>query len=47
MHTTFKGMAERGKCSMVWFFGFKLHNIIDDRVEILSIMFTPVNVDYR
>ena len=25
IHKTFKGLAERGKCSMGWFFGFKLH----------------------
>ena len=31
IHKTFKGIAERGKCSMGWFFGFKLHLIINDR----------------
>lgn len=25
IHKTFKGLAERGKCSMGWFYGFKLH----------------------
>ena len=25
IHKTFKGIAQRGKCSMSWFFGFKLH----------------------
>ena len=24
MHKTFKGIAQRGKCSMGWFFGLKL-----------------------
>ena len=47
IHKTFKGLAERGKCSMGWFFGFKLHLIINDRGEILSFMFTPGNVDDR
>ena len=31
IHKTFKGLAERGKCSMGWFFGFKLHLIINDK----------------
>ncbi len=30
---------------MGWFFGFKLHLIINDKEEILSFMFTPGNVD--
>ena len=30
-----------------WFFGFKLHLIINDRGEILNFMFTPGNVDDR
>ena len=28
IHKTFKGIAQRGKCSMGWFFGFKLHLIV-------------------
>ena len=40
IHKTFEGLAERGKCSMGWFFGFKLHLIIDDKGEILNFMFT-------
>lgn len=47
IHKTFEGLAERGKCSMGWFFGFKLHLIINDRGEILNFMFTPGNVDDR
>ena len=47
MHKTFKGLAGRGKCSMGWFFGFKLHLIINDKGEILNFMFTPGNVDDR
>ena len=45
IHKTFEGLAERGKCSMGWFFGFKLHLIINDKGEILNFMFTPGNVD--
>ena len=40
-------IAERGRCSMGWFFGFKLHLIINDKGEILNFMFTPGNVDDR
>jgi hypothetical protein len=47
IHKTFEGLAERGKCSMGWFFGFKLHLIINDKGEILNFMFTPGNVDAR
>ena len=47
IHKTFEGLAERGKYSMGWFFGFKLHLIINDKGEILNFMFTPGNVDDR
>lgn len=47
IHKTFEGLAERGKCSMGWFFGFKLHLIINDKGEILNFMLTPGNVDDR
>ena len=47
IHKTFEGLAERGKCSMGWFCGFKLHLIINDKGEILNFMFTPGNVDDR
>ena len=32
---------------MGWFFGFKLHLIINNKGEILNFMFTPGNVDDR
>ena len=47
IHKTFEGLAERGKSSMGWLFGFKLHLIINDKGEILNFMFTPGNVDAR
>ena len=47
IHKTFEGLAERGKYSMGWSFGFKLHLIINDKGEILNFMFTPGNVDER
>ena len=35
IHKTFEGLAERGRCSMGWFFGFRPHLIINDKGEIL------------
>ncbi len=43
----FKGMAAKGQCSIGWFFGFKLHLIINDKGEILDFMLTQGNVDDR
>ena len=47
VHKTFEGLATRGKCSLGWFFGFKLHLVINDKGEILNFMFSPANVDDR
>ncbi|WP_087870441.1 IS982 family transposase, partial [Bathymodiolus platifrons methanotrophic gill symbiont] len=46
-HKTFKEVAQRGKSSTGWFYGFKLHIIVDDRGEILSFSITKGNVDDR
>ena len=46
-HKTFKGIAEKGQCSIGWFYGFKLHLIINDKGEILDFILTPGNVDDR
>ena len=46
-HKVFKNVAERGFCSIGWFYGFKLHLIINDRGEILSFYLTKGNVDDR
>ena len=46
-HKVFAGLAERGKTSTGWFFGFKLHLIFNDRGELLNLMLTPGNVDDR
>ena len=42
-HKVFAGLAKRGKSSTGWFFGFKLHLVINDRGEILSFALTPGN----
>lgn len=46
-HKVFAGFAERGKTSTGWFFGFKLHLVINDRGELLNVQLTPGNVDDR
>jgi hypothetical protein len=46
-HKTFKGIAQKGQCSIGWFFGFKLHLIINERGEILDFLLTQGNVDDR
>ena len=40
----FAGIAKRGKTTAGWFFGFKLHLIINEIGEILAFQFTPGNV---
>lgn len=47
VHKTFNGIAQRGKCSMDWFFGFKLHLICNEKGELLNFMITPDDVDER
>jgi len=46
-HKTLKGIAMRGKSSMGWFFGFKLHFVINHIGEITGFTITPGNVDDR
>jgi transposase len=46
-HQVFKGLAARGKTSVDWFFGFKLHLVVNDRGELLNMMLTPGNIDDR
>jgi hypothetical protein len=43
----FDGIAQRGKSTMGYFFGFKLHFIINDKGEILNFVITPGNTDDR
>lgn len=40
----FKGLGKRGKTTTGWFFGFKLHLIINEKGEILSFLITQGNV---
>ena len=43
----FKGYAERGKSTMGWFYGFKLHLICNECGEVLNFILTRGNVDDR
>lgn len=43
----FDGLAQIGKSTMGYFFGFKLHLIINDKGEILNFVITPGNTDDR
>jgi len=40
----FKGLAQSGKSSMGWFFGFKLHTVINHKGEIIDVRFSSGNV---
>ena len=44
---TFKSIAKKGKTTIGWFFGFKLHIIINDEGELLAWQLTPGNIDDR
>jgi hypothetical protein len=46
-HKVFARCARRGKTSVDWFYGFKLHLVTNDCGELLSIRLTPGNVDDR
>lgn len=40
----FRNLAERGKTTTGWFYGFKLHLIINEKGEILSFLITQGNI---
>jgi transposase len=46
-HRVFAGLAGRGKDSVGWFYGFKLHLIVTDEGDILACRLTSGNVDDR
>lgn len=43
----FKDVAKRGKTTVGWFYGFKCHIVVNEVGELLSVCFTPGNVDDR
>jgi hypothetical protein len=46
-HKVFKDLAGWGKSSVGWYFGFKLHLMVNDRGQILAFALTEGNVDDR
>ena len=46
-HKVFKGIAEVGKSTMGWFYGFKLHLVIDLDGNIINAKLTKGNCDDR
>ena len=44
-HKVFGTDARRGKTTMGWFYGFKLHLVVNDRGELLAFCLTPGTVD--
>ena len=46
-HIVFTDEAERGKGTMGWFYGFKLHLIMNDEGGLLAVKVTAGNVDDR
>lgn len=47
IHKTMKQIASRSKSSLGWFYGLKLHFLIDLKQNVLSFKFTTGNVDDR
>jgi len=46
-HRQFTGIAVRGKTTLGWFYGFKLHIAVSDCGELLAWQVTPGNIDDR
>jgi len=42
-HKVFDGLAARGKTAMGWFFGLKLHFVINHKGQIVALTITPGN----
>jgi hypothetical protein len=43
----FEHLAARGKTSVDWFFGFKLHVVVNEHGELLNFTLTNGNTDDR
>ncbi len=46
-HAVFRDIAQQGKTSVGWFYGFKLHLVCNDYSELLAATITLGNVDNR
>jgi hypothetical protein len=46
-HRVFTPLAARGKTSVDWFYGFKLHLVVNEYGQLLNVTLTPGNTDDR
>lgn len=46
-HQVFNNLAVRGKTSVDWFFGFKLHLVVNEHGELINLRITSGNIDDR
>lgn len=46
-HKVFKNIAKKGRSTTGWFFGMKLHLVVNHHAEIITWMLSPGNVDDR
>lgn len=46
-HRVFKDIAQKGKCTIGWVYGFKLHLVINEKGELMAFKLTAANVDDR
>jgi hypothetical protein len=46
-HRVFGGLAQRGKTTLGWFYGFKLHLVVNDCGDLLNFYITAGNTDDR
>ena len=46
-HKVFEGLANRGKSTMSYFYGFNLHIVVNEIGELFGFTITPENVDVR
>ena len=46
-HKVFEGIAQLGKSTMGYFFGFKRYIVVNDKGELLNFVITPGNTDDR
>ncbi len=46
-HRVFRHVSQRGNTALGWFYGFKLHLVINHHGELLACQLTPGNIDDR
>lgn len=46
-HKVFKGLGQTGRTTMGWFYGLKLHLILNHKGQLMAVKITPGNTDDR